>query len=282
MLSNMQQSFIKLANPIFAIKSILKHRDLIKQIVKRNVQLRYRGSVLGLIWMVSTPILMIMVYTFVFSVVFKARWGTGTGAEESKIAFALILFCGLAVYNIFVESINTATSVIISNPNLVKKVVFPLEILPLTSLLTSLFFGIVWFVILIISICVLMQKICFTAICLPFVLFPLILFSCGVSWFVSSLATFLRDLPHAITLAMQVLMFLTPIFYSMDMIPEPYKTILKLNPLTYVIENARKVMIYNQWPDWYVLGISMIVAVVVFQLGYMWFMKTKKGFADVL
>jgi lipopolysaccharide transport system permease protein len=160
--------------------------------------------------------------------------------------------------------------------------VFPLEILPLTSLVAALIIGLVWFGILFSGIFLLLQKVCITAVCLPFVLLPLVLFSCGIAWFLASLATFLRDLPHIVALALQVLMFLSPIFYSLDMIPEPYKTFLKLNPLTYVIENTRKVLIYNQWPDWYVLTISTIIAGVVFQLGLMWFMKTKKGFADVL
>jgi lipopolysaccharide transport system permease protein len=267
-------------NPFSAFQNIWKSRDLLKQLVKRNIQTRYKGSMLGFFWILATPLMMLVVYTFVFSVIFKARWPGNV--NESKATFALILFCGLTVFNIFSESVNGSVGVIVGNPNFVKKVVFPLEILPVMTLLTSLFFGLIWMAILILGIAIFMQKFCLTAICLPIVLLPLVLFSCGVSWFLASIGTFFRDLGHVIGIALQLLVFGTPIFYSFEMIPPKFQFYLRLNPLTDIVQNARKVLIYNQWPDWTSVGIMIVISYFIFKLGYIWFMKTKRGFADVL
>ena len=267
-------------NPWNVILGIWKGRELLKQLVRRNIEIRYKGTMIGLVWMVVTPLVMLAVYTFVFGVVFKARWGVEFG--DSKAAFALIMFCGMTVFNIFSESVNGSVGIVTGNPNYVKKVVFPLELLPVSAVLSACFFGLIWIGILLLGIVICFHKFCFAAVCLPLVFIPLILFSCGIAWFVASLGVFLRDLSHVIGILLQVLYFITPIFYSMEMVPEQLRPVLLLNPLTSIVQSARQVLILGQWPEWHALGIITLLSVVVFQLGFFWFMKTKRGFADVL
>lgn len=276
-----QQPSWKYLNPFSTLKGIWKGRDLLNQLVRRNIEGRYKGTMMGLIWMVATPLVMLVVYTFVFSVVFKARWAV-TGLGDSKAVFALILFCGMTVFNIFSESVNGSVGIVSGNPNYVKKVVFPLELLPVSAVLSACFFGLIWLGILFLGIVLFLHKICLTAVCLPLIFIPLVFSSCGISWFVASLGVFVRDLAHLVGIILLVLYFMTPIFYSVEMVPESIRSILLLNPLTSIVQSARQVLMYNQWPDWRMLGMVTILSMVIFQLGYFWFMKTKRGFADVL
>ena len=234
---------------------------------------------MGLFWSFFNPVFMLAVYTFVFSVVFKARWGQGGG---SKAEFALILYAGLLIFNLFAECITRAPSLIVGNTNYVKKVVFPLELLPVSAVLSACFFGLVWIGILLLGMALFLHKFCLVAVCFPLILVPLIFFSCGIAWFVASLGVFFRDLAHVTGILLQMLYFMTPIFYSLEMVPEKIRSILLLNPLTSLIQSTRQVLIGGQWPDWSALGIVTVLSMVVFQLGYFWFMKTKRGFADVL
>ena len=126
------------------------------------------------------------------------------------------------------------------------------------------------------------HKFSFAVVCFPVIFISLILLSLGISWFVASLGVFVRDLALVIGILLQVLYFMTPIFYSVEMVPESFRGVLLLNPLTFLVQFVRQVLIYNQWPDWHVLGVSIFCSAVIFQLGYFWFMKTKRGFADVL
>ncbi|MDD5226636.1 MAG: ABC transporter permease [Candidatus Omnitrophica bacterium] len=267
-------------NPWSAISGVWKGRDLLKQLVRRNIEIRYKGTIMGLVWMVVTPLVMLAVYTFVFGVVFKARWGADFG--NSKAAFALIMFCGMTVFNIFAESVNGSVGIVTGNPNYVKKVVFPLELLPVSSVLSACFFGLIWIGILLLGIALFFHKFCLATVCLPLIFIPLVLFSCGIAWLVASLGVFLRDLSHVIGILLQVLYFMTPIFYSVEMVPEKLRPILLLNPLTVIVQSARHVLMFDQWPNWWSLGIVTLLSMAVFQLGYFWFMKTKRGFADVL
>ena len=275
-----QQPSWKYLNPFGTLWGIWKGRDLLSQLVRRNIEVRYKGTIMGFIWMVVTPLVMLAVYTFVFGVIFKARWGTEFG--DSKAAFALILFCGMTVFNIFSESVNGSVGIVTGNPNYVKKVVFPLELLPVSAVLSACFFGLIWIGILLLGIVLFFHKICFAAVCLPLIFIPLVLSSCGISWFVASLGVFVRDLAHVVGIILMVLYFMTPIFYNVEMIPESIRPILLLNPLTSIVQSTRQVLMYNQWPDWRMLGMVTILSMVIFQLGYFWFMKTKRGFADVL
>jgi len=270
----------KYLNPVRALWGIWQGRGLLRQLVRRNIEIRYKGTMIGLVWMMVTPLVMLAVYTYVFGVVFKAHWGAWFG--DSKVAFALILFCGMTVFNVFGESVNGSVGIVTGNTNYVKKVVFPLELLPVSTVLSACFFGLVWIVILLLGTVFCFHKFYLTVVLLPLIFIPLILFSCGVSWFVAALGVFFRDLSHVIGILLQVLCFMTPIFYSLEMVPERIRWVMLWNPLTVLVQSVRQILIFGQWPDGATLGIVTLFSVVVFQGGYFWFMKTKRGFADVL
>ena len=261
---------------------VAKNRSLFVQMTRRNIEMRYRGSALGLVWSFVHPLMMLCVYTFVFSVVFQSRWGVDVSVGDSKGAFAVIMFCGMAMFNLFSESINMSCGSIIGNPNLVKKVIFPLEILPLTQVATTFILGLAWFVLLFIGTWLILGGIYWTMLLLPLVLIPLVVFATGISYFVASLGVYVRDTQYVIGVVLQILFFATPIFYPISAVPEKFRIILEMNPLTVFIEQARNVFLYGRMPDWLFLGLATLVSLIVLQLGYYFFVKTKRGFADVL
>ena len=266
-------------NPIAQVRNIWHSRDLIWQMTKREVVGRYRGSVLGLFWSFFNPVLMLIIYTFVFSVVFKARWGTD---GESRFEFALILFCGLIVFNLFAECLTRAPVLIVSNVNYVKKVVFPLEILPLVTMGAALFHGIVSLGVLLVFYVLVSASLHWTIIFAPLVMLPLLLTTLGLSWFLASLGVFVRDVAQSIGLLVTVLMFLSPIFYPVASLPEKYRIFIYMNPLTVIIEQMRDVLIWGKTPSWPGWCVMMVVGIAIAWLGLVWFQKTRKGFADVL
>lgn len=266
-------------SPLVLLSSLKTNRGLIYNLIKREVIGRYRGSVMGLLWSFFNPVLMLIVYTFVFSVVFKARWAGGT---DSRTEFALVLFAGLLVYNLFAECINRAPGLVLGNVNYVKKVVFPLEILPIVAmgsaafhLLISLF---VWLVFYLIFFGIPPT----TLALLPVVLIPFFSMILGLSWFLASLGVYLRDVSQIIGVITTALMFLSPIFYPITALPEEYHLIMQMGPLTYIVEQARDVMIWGKGIDWQAWMIYFLLAITSAWLGFAWFQKTRKGFADVL
>jgi len=266
-------------SPVHMIGSVWKHKHLINELVKRDVLGRYRGSVIGLLWSFLTPVFLLGVYTFVFSVVFNARWNTGS---DSRIEFALVLFAGLLVFNLFSECVNRAPSLILSNVNYVKKVVFPLEILPLVALGSALFHMLASLCVWLLFYCIFFGLPNVSALLLPLILLPLILLIVGTSLLLASLGVYLRDVAQLIGTLTTALMFLSPIFYPASALPVEYQKILMLNPLFPVIEQVRGVLMWGQVPDWYFLGAYTIFSAVVAWAGFAWFQKTRKGFADVL
>jgi lipopolysaccharide transport system permease protein len=260
-------------------RSLWRNRELISSLTQREVIGRYRGSTLGILWSFFNPVLMLAVYTFVFSVVFKARWNAGS---ESRTEFALVLFAGLMVFNLFSECVTRAPSLILSNANYVKKVVFPLEILPWVSLGSALFHTLISLGVWLLFYAVFFGIPPVTAWLLPVVVIPLIAFTMGISWFLASLGVYLRDVSQIIGILTTVLMFLSPIFYPVSSLPEEYRGLFQLNPLTPTIEMARDVLIWGKLPDWTLYGVSLAAALLVACLGFAWFQKTRKGFADVL
>lgn len=259
--------------------SLWRNRELIKASAKREVLGRYRGSFLGLLWSFFNPLFMLAVYTFVFSVVFKARWNV---ESDSKTEFALVLFAGLLVFNLFAECINRAPGLILSSTNYVKKVVFPLEILPFVGLLSALFHTLISLGVWLIAYTLFFGIPHLTAFYLPLVLLPFCLFLMGLSWALASLGVFLRDVSQFIGLLTTALMFLSPIFYPATALPEDYRHILYLNPLTTVVEQTRDVLFWGKTPDLFMLGVYSVVTLGIAWLGFAWFQKTRKGFADVL
>jgi lipopolysaccharide transport system permease protein len=260
--------------------SLWHNRQLIIQMTRREIAIRYRGSWIGLAWSFVNPALMLLVYTFVFSVVFKARWGIDP--NESRVDFAIILFAGMIVFGLFGDMLNRAPGLIISNINYVKKVVFPLEILPWVSLGSMLFHSIISLIVLLLTQLFIKGNLPWTLVFFPLVLAPLILASLGIAWFLASIGVFVRDIGHITGVITTVLMFTSAVFYPIENLPEAYQPWLRLNPLVLIITESRKVLVFGNQPDWLVLGLTLILGFMIASGGFWWFQKTRKGFADVI
>ena len=269
-----------LVSPRSLLRSFWENRNLISQMTRRDVVGRYKGSMMGLGWSFFNPILMLMVYTFVFSVVFKARWGLE--ASEDNTDFAIILFVGLIIHTLFAEVLNRAPSLILGNANYVKKVIFPLEVLPVISMGAALFHFVVSLVVLLIACVLLNGYLPWSSFCLPLILMPFMLMTLGFAWFLASIGVFLRDVGQTIGIITTVMLFLAPVFYPISALPEKYQAYLYLNPLTFIIEQARQVLIFGKLPSWSGLAIYAGISFFVAWAGYLWFQKTRKGFSDVI
>jgi len=265
-------------SPIALTQSLIENRSLIYQMSKREVVGRYKGSIMGLMWSFFNPLLMLSVYTLVFGVIFKSRWGENVSTTE----FAGILFAGLSVYLMFAETISQSPSLILGNVNYVKKVVFPLEILPWISMGSSLFHLMISLFVLIAFYALTQGGVAWTIIFFPVVLLPLLLFTIGLSWFLASLGTYVRDVGQIIGVFITALLFLSAIFYPPTMFPEAYQIFFYLNPLAFIIDQSRNVLLWGKMPDWHLLAAYYAVSFVVAWLGFAWFQKTRRGFADVL
>ena len=267
-------------SPISLLRSFWRNRQLIAQMTRREVVGRYKGSVLGIAWSFFNPLLMLTIYTFVFSVIFKSRWGVST--DETKTQFAIVLFVGMIVHSVFADVINRAPTLITSNVNFVKKVVFPLDILPSVAIGASLFHSFISLGVLLIVFVLFNGYLNWTAIFIPLVLLPLIILTLGFAWMLASLGVFLRDLGQTTGIITMIMFFCSPIFYPVTALPVELRPWIMANPLTFIIEQSRAVLIWGHLPNWIGLGIYILVATAVAWLGYVWFQKTRKGFADVL
>ena len=267
-------------NPFNLIRNLWSHRELIRQFTRREIEGRYRGSFLGLFWSFITPLVMLLIYTFIFGVVFKARWAQ-TG-QQGLGQFAVVLFCGLIAFNVFSECASRAAGLIVGAPNYVKKVVFPLEILPVSLLGAALFHGAISFCILLLANLIINHTIQWTLVLLPIVLLPLLFLSLGIGWFLASLGVFLRDLSHIIALSLQILFYASAIFYPFEILPPTAQLIIRFNPLTSIVANLRRVALWGMLPQWTGLILWIIVTGLTMLGGYAWFIKTKKAFADVI
>lgn len=247
---------------------------------KREILGKYKGSALGILWSIITPMIMLIIYTFIFSVVFKAKWNHG--GDESKYEFAVVLFAGLLTHTFLAEVLNKSPGLITGNVNYVKKVVFPLEILPVINIVTCCFNALISIGVLLVAILLVKNDIPWTAIQLPLVFFPLVILASGLSWFLASFGVFIRDIGQSITIFTMVLSFLSPVFYPISAVPAILRPWLMLNPLTFIIEQVRNVLIWGVNPNYLGLLLYTLCALAVCWLGYAWFQKTRKGFADVL
>lgn len=267
------------ASPLSMLRSLWHNRQLIAQMTKREVIGRYRGSIMGLGWSFFNPLLMLAVYTFVFSEIFKARW---VGQDLGKGSFAILLFVGMIVHGIFAECANRAPTLIMSNSNYVKKVLFPLEILPVVSMGSAIFHGCISLFVLLLAQLFLTSTLYWTALFLPLVLVPLIMATLGFSWLLASMGVYLRDVGQFIGVLTTVLMFLSPVLYPIAALPEAYRPWMQLNPLTYIIEESRSVVLMGNLPEWDKLATALLVGAIIASVGFWLFQKTRKGFADVL
>lgn len=261
------------------IKNLLVHRYLIAQMTQREVLQRYRGSMLGIVWSFILPLVMLAVYMFVFSVVFKTRWGL---EQENELQFGVILFSGLIVHALFTECLTKAPGLITGNVQLVKKVVFPLEILPLITLCSSLFHFAVSLIVLVIFMLFAGFTIPLTALLVPVVLAPLIMLTLGMNWFLASLGVYLRDVSQIVGVVATILLFMSPIFFPISRIPEKWQVFIYMNPLTTIVIELRKVLMWGELPDWQSLGLYSVVGLLSLIFGYWWFGRTRRGFADVI
>lgn len=265
---------------IALLRRAWRHRMLIAAMTKREVVGRYRGSIMGIAWSFFYPLLMLVVYTLVFSVAFQARWNPGS--DESKIDFAILLFVGLIVHGLFAECGNRAPGLILANVNYVKKVIFPLEILPLVAFGSALFHASVSFVVLILVQLILSQQVPWTAVLFPLVLLPLFFATMGVAWFLAALGVYLRDIGQITAIFTTVLLFISPVFYPISRLPMEYQGWARLNPLAFFIEEGRNTLIFGRYPELGQWSLMMGAGLLIAWAGFAWFQKTRKGFADVL
>jgi lipopolysaccharide transport system permease protein len=235
---------------------------------------------LGIFWSFLNPLLMLSVYTFVFTEVFRMRW-TPTGGAN-KLEFAVILFAGQLVFTLFAECVGRAPGLIVSNPNYVKRVVFPLEIFTWVSLLTAMFHFCVGLLVLLPVLLYTYGSVPFTALLLPLAILPMALLCAGLGWLLGALGVYVRDIGQIIGLVITALMFLSPLFYPASAVPAAHRWLLDLNPLTMPIESARQLLIFGELPDPLKWSIHLAACAVTAAVGLWVFNRTRRGFSDVL
>jgi lipopolysaccharide transport system permease protein len=256
------------------------YRGLISKLSRKAILVRYRGSLLGFLWAFIQPLMMLAVYTFVFSVIFEAKWGQGL--DQDRLSFALALFVGILTFNIIGDTVNASPGLILGHANFVKKVVFPLEILPVVKLIESMIFSLFGLSALLAAKLISTHSLSWTLLLLPVVWFPVSLFALGWSYFLSSLGVFIRDIGSITSVVVTMLFFLSPIFYPLSAVPESLIFYIRMNPIAVFVQDARRVVLWSQAPDWQWFAICLFISVITFVLGFTWFMKSKKAFADVL
>ncbi len=266
-------------SPLALCASIWHHRATIRALARREVQSKYRGSVLGAFWSLINPLLMLAIYTFVFSEIFRMRWG---GGLDHPLDFALMLFTGMIIFGFISETLSRAPHLITGNPNLVKKIVFPLEISAPVAVISGLFQLMIGLALLLLVFTVTKGAPPATTLLFPVIAIPLLLLTLGATWFISSLGVFIRDISQLIAHLLMVTMFLSPIFYPITAIPEKFRAFFYLNPLTFLVEQTRRILILGLQPDWQQLIAFTGMSALVCYLGFVWFQFTRRGFADVL
>jgi len=255
-----------------------RRRELILSLAKRELLARYKGSVLGLLWPLLTPAVMIVIFTFVFAGIFGARFGSTTSHWD----YALYLFCGLLPWTMFQETMQQSASTIVTHSNLVKRVVFPLETLPTAQALAALANQLFGTVALIVAAVIIQKTLHGTIVLFPLLLIPQLLFTLGAAWLIASLGVFLRDITQGISLLLMTWMYLTPIIYPESVVPERFRPAINLNPFTPLIRNYRRLFLEGALPDWKGLAYFSVISVLVFVFGYWWFARTRKNFADLI
>lgn len=256
-----------------------KHRSLTFELTQREVLGRYRGASFGLLWSLISPFLMLLVYTMAFGFIMKGRW---PGSSGSTTDFALILFAGLTVHGFFAECFTRAPQLIVSNTGYVKRVVFPLDILVWSMTLSALFHLVMNMVVLLLLYLCVKGSIHPTAVLLPIVLIPLVILTAGIGWMTSALGVYLRDIGQIAGVIAAAMLFLSSAIIPVESVPASYRIVFELNPLTFIINQVREVVIWGRLPDWSGLAIYTLIACVVAVIGHRIFTKLRVGFADVL
>lgn len=268
-------------NPCNMFTQLIRMRGLILKMAWRELLGRYKGTHFGLLWSIISPLLMLGVYYFVFGIILEARFTDVERSAEGP-GFALTLFCGIVVYNMFSSSVSKAPLLILERKSYVKKVVFPSEILAVALLLAGMFQGMISFIILLAALIISSVTIPWTIALFPIVLLPLMALTLGAIWYLAFAGVFFRDISHMVMALLQLLFFASPVIYTLAQVPEGYQSMLRLNPLTTILEDARRTLLWGNTPDWFWWFIVMIVSLIVMHSGYMWFMKLKRDFADTI
>lgn len=262
--------------------------QLLRTLIARDIRSRYQGALFGLFWTVLNPIFLLAMYTFVFTVIFRSRWAlaaensSAASATSGTFGFATILFCGLILHAFLAEIISASPRLILQNKNYVKRVVFPLEVLPMVITGTAVFHFLIKLIVLIGFVLIINKALPLTALYAPLIFLPLLLMGVGLAWVFSALGTYLRDLNQIITPLLTGLLFLGPILYPAEAVPEEVRLLMHLNPLSVPVEEMRRVVIFGSMPDWVALLYYSAASLIVLGLGYVWFNGTKRGFADVV
>lgn len=267
------------ASLLIYARSVRRYGDLISQLAQREFAQRYRGSVLGALWAFLTPLVMVVVYTFVFTVVFPTRWGA---AETAETNFVVIYLIGAIIHGLFAEAVGRAPNLIVGQANYVKKVVFPLEVLPIVVVVGALITAAIGFGIAILLNLVLAHAVKWTVIFLPVILLPYLVLLLGTVLLISALGVYLRDLGQVMGVIITLMLFLTPVFYPVTAVPERFRTYIYLNPLTFIVEQTREVALFGHLPNWNVLVIYTLCSVAFCWFGLFVFQRARGGFADVL
>lgn len=252
--------------------------DLILSLTRRELAARYKGSALGVFWAILTPLVTIAIFTFIFAKIFNARFGeSGSGWD-----FALYLFCGLLPWTAFQEAVQQSSTTVVAHANLVKRVVFPLETLPVAQALASLANQMFGTLALVFAAIIIRRQLHPSVLWLPVLIVPQLMATLGAAWLVASLGVFLRDVVQGVSLVLMAWLYLTPIIYPESLVPEQYRPFINLNPFTPLIRNYRRILLEGAMPDWSGLAYFTIFALLFFLFGYWWFARTRKSFADVI
>ncbi len=256
-----------------------RHRDLTRELTRRDILGRYRGADFGLLWALVAPLLMLVVYTVAFGKILGARWNQASG---DTAAFGMVLFVGILTHGFFAECLTRSPRLMIENANYVKRVVFPLHVLPWSVVLAALFHMCMNLVVFVLLNLVVFGEFSPRIVLVPFVIVPLVLMTVAVSWVFASLGVFVRDISQATPVIATAMLFLSSAIVPVDTLPAHYQTIFHLNPLTFFIDQMRDVALWNRSPDWRGLLVATGAGLVAVHLAHAWFRRTSRSFADVL
>ena len=269
----------RLLNPFSPYAILSADGRLIFELTRRDIAGRYRGAIGGSLWAFLTPLFMLAIYSFVFGYIFQSRW---TAAESGNVHFSIVLFVGLVFANLLSECLNRAPGLVVSNTNYVKKVVFPLDVLTWVAVGTALFHAAIGVLVLVLAMLATGTPVPWTVVLLPLVFLLFVPMLAGFSWFLAAMGVFFRDLQQIVAVFSTALVFLAPVFYPRTMLPEEYRWLLLLNPLTFVVEAAHDVVLWGQLPDWRLTCVYAAASLAVAWGGWAVFQLTRRGFADVL
>lgn len=263
-------------NPLRISADVWQHRYLLGQLIKRDVLLRYRGAIFGVLWIFLSPLAMLVVFAFIFGHIFQARWPQ----QDSGIPFWLLLYSGLTAFNIFAEAVSRAPTSVRGHPNFVKKIIFPVSILPVVPLGAALVHGGFNFLILFVALAWI-GHLHAGILLFPLLLAPLLLLALGLSWFLAAWGVFIRDMTQIVPMFVQMLMFLSPVFYPVSAVPDMLRPFYQYNPLGTVIEVCRAT-VAGQPVEWGAWGVALVGCLLAAVLGYAFFQHSRDEFADAL